>query len=81
MANKIISENLNVRDLESVYKNENIEKIHKIKKKSNSEYSYVENMMCEKLGTKVKINNNKINISFSNVNDLNRILEILNINE
>ncbi|MBO5376265.1 MAG: ParB/RepB/Spo0J family partition protein [Bacilli bacterium] len=81
LANKIISENLNVRDLESVSKNENIEKIHKIKKKSNSEYSYVENMMCEKLGTKVKINNNKINISFSNVNDLNRILEILNINE
>ena len=81
LANKIISENLNVRDLESVSKNENIEKIHKIKKKSNSEYSYVENMMCERLGTKVKINNNKINISFSNVNDLNRILEILNINE
>lgn len=81
LANKIISDNLNVRDLESVSKNENIEKIHKIKKKSNTEYSYVENIMCEKLGTKVKINNNKINISFSNVNDLNRILEILNINE
>ena len=81
LANKIISDNLNVRDLESVSKNEDIEKTHKIKKKSNAEYSYVENIMCEKLGTKVKINNNKINISFSNVNDLNRILEILNINE
>ena len=81
LANKIISDNLNVRDLESVSKNEDIEKTHKIKKKSNVEYSYVENIMCEKLGTKVKINNNKINISFSNVNDLNRILEILNINE
>jgi len=81
LANKIINENLNVRDLENVSKDESIQKIHKIKKKSSSEYSYVENIMCEKLGTKVKISNNKINISFSNVNDLNRILEIININE
>lgn len=81
LANKIVDENLNVRDLESVSKDNSIEKTHKIKKKRDNEYSYVENMMCEKLGTKVKINNNKINISFSNVNDLNRILEILNINE
>lgn len=81
LANKIINENLNVRDLESVSKDESIEKTHKVIKKSTTEYSYVENVMCEKLGTKVKIRNNKINISFSNVNDLNRILEILNINE
>lgn len=82
LANKIINENLNVRDIENVAKNENIEKVHKIKKKNNNnEYSYIENIICEKLGTKVKIKNNKINISFSNVNDLNRILEILNINE
>ena len=81
LANKIINENLNVRDLENVSKDESIQKTHKIKKKSSSEYSYVENIMCEKLGTKVKIFNNKINISFSNVNDLNRILEIININE
>ena len=81
LANKIINENLNVRDLENVSKDESIQKTHKIKKKSSSEYSYVENIMCEKLGTKVKISNNKINISFSNVNDLNRILEIININE
>ena len=81
LANKIISDNLNVRDLENVSKDDSIEKTHKIKKKVGAEYSYVENVMCEKLGTKVKIRNNKINISFSNVNDLNRILEILNINE
>ena len=37
--------------------------------------------MCEKLGTKVKIGSNKINISFSNANDLSRILEILKISE
>ena len=81
LANKIVNENLNVRELEDVSKDESVAKIHKINKKNNSEYSYIENILCEKLGTKVKINNNKINISFSNINDLNRILEILNINE
>ena len=81
LANKIVNENLNVRELEDVSKDESVAKTHKINKKNNSEYSYIENILCEKLGTKVKINNNKINISFSNINDLNRILEILNINE
>lgn len=81
LANKIVDENLNVRDLENVSKDESVEKNHKIKKRQSTEYSYIENLLCDKLGTKVKINNNKINISFSNINDLNRILEILDINE
>ena len=81
LANKIVNENLNVRDIEDVSKNQEIKKTHKIKPKTNNEYQYVQNMMCEKLGTKVKITSNKINISFNNVNDLNRILEILNISE
>ena len=31
------------------------------------------------LGTKVKVDNKKVSIYFENVNDLNRILEIMNI--
>ena len=82
LANKIVQENLNVRDLENVSKNEDIEKTHKNKPRTaNNEFQYVQNIMCEKLGTKVKISSNKINISFININDLNRILEILNISE
>ena len=81
LANKIIDENLNVRDIEDLSKDETLEKKVKIKKRTNNEYEYVQNIMCEKLGTKVKITSNKINISFNNVNDLNRILEILNISE
>lgn len=82
LANKIVEENLNVRDLENFSKNEEIEKVHKNKPRTtNNEYQYVQNIMCEKLGTKVKISSNKINISFNNINDLNRILEILNISE
>lgn len=37
--------------------------------------------MREKLDTKVKIKDKKIEISFNNEADLNRILEILNIKE
>ncbi len=81
LANKIVDENLNVRDIEDVSKNEDIKKTHKVAPRKNSEYEYIENIMCEKLGTKVKITSNKINISFNNVNDLNRILEILDIRE
>ncbi len=81
LANRIINENLNVRDIEDVSKDESIKKTHKIKVKQNNKYEYVQNTMCEKLGTKVKISSNKISISFTNDNDLNRILEILNIGE
>lgn len=78
LAQRVITEDLNVRKLESiVYDNE--EKEVKTKKSSNNEYKYMENFLKEKLGTNVKINNNKISIKFSNVQDLNRILEIMNI--
>ena len=81
LANRIVSENLNVRDIEELSKNENVQKAHKINKKSNTGYEYVQNYLCEKLGTKVKITSNKLSISFSNESDLNRILELLNISE
>ena len=81
LANKIVNDGLNVRDLEAVSKTTDIHKNHKINRKDDYDYSYVENLICEKLGTKVKVRNNKINISFNNINDLNRILELLNISE
>lgn len=78
LAQRVINEDLSVRKLESlVYDNE--EKEVKTKKNTNNEYKYMENFLKEKLGTNVKINNNKISIKFSNVQDLNRILEIMNI--
>lgn len=81
LANRIVDEGLNVRDLETVSKNKDIVKKHKINRKEDYDYTYVENMMCDKLGTKVKVRNNKIVVSFNNINDLNRILELLNISE
>lgn len=83
LANKIVDENLNVRAIEQASQNPTVEKKHKLKTKvkKESEYKYIEESISEKLGTKVKINNKKILISFTNNNDLNRILEILGVNE
>lgn len=82
LANKIVEQKLNVRDIEEMSKSEEIEKKHKfISKKENSNYNYLENSMSEKLGTKVKIKNKKIEISFTNDKDLERIIEILQIKD
>jgi len=77
---KVIEEGISVRELESLTKEPSITKVHPQKpKKETSEYKYLEEEISEKLGTKVVIKKNKMEISFANNNDLNRILEILNI--
>ena len=81
LSDKIIKENLTVRELEnkvnSAYKR-NVE-IKKRPKNNKTEYKYIEEALEEKLGTKVKILENKIKISYASDVDLNRILDILNI--
>ena len=80
IANRIINEKINVRDIEDLTKNDTIEKKHKLKtKREDSNYVYLENELSEKLGTKIRIKNNKIEISFTNDRDLERIIEILKI--
>ena len=80
LANKVINENLSVRDLE-VLTNESsyVRSTPSSKPRKSKEYKYVEDAMKEKLGTKVAISGNKIKISFVTKEHLNRILEILNI--
>ena len=79
LAEKVISEDLSVRSLESIIYDNNTTKVTKEKEKKTNEYKYIETYLKEKLGTSVKINNNKLLIKFSSVHDLNRILEIMNI--
>ena len=82
LAEKVINEGLSVRQLESLTtSDEKFARTHQIKKTKteSSEYQYLQDELCEKLGTKVKIKKNKIEISFVNGNDLNRLLEIMNI--
>ena len=80
MANDINEKGLTVRDVEA--QSENVPKKHQtIRKQKNNEYTYVQDLLRDKLDTKVKIKDRKIEISFTNTADLNRILEILNIKE
>lgn len=83
LAEKIITEGLSVRQLEEMTTSDtSFKRTHQqIKKQSNklNEYQYVQDELCERLGTKVKIKNNKIEINFVNGSDLNRILEVMNI--
>lgn len=80
LANKVVSENLSVRDLEALADERTyVRTTPTSKPRKSKEYKYVEDAMKEKLGTKVAISGNKIKISFVTKEDLNRILEILNI--
>jgi len=85
LAKKIINEGLSVHEIEEISKDEEIKKRVPItRRERNTDYTNIENelkdivnMISEKLMPKV--DNKKINIYFENVNDLNRILEIMNI--
>lgn len=82
LANRIAKEGLNVRQIEQLATGQEYEKKKSIKRHpSYNEYHYVEEMLCDKLGTKVKVKNNKIEIAFVNENDLNRILEIVGFDQ
>ena len=66
--------------LETLTKEENIVKHNPQKRKEkNTEYLYLQRELSEKLGTKVTIKKNKIEIYFVNDNDLNRLLDYMNI--
>lgn len=80
LATKVIIDNLNVRQVEElVNKVEIIKKNPLLKKPITNEYNYVQNILREKIGTMVKITTKKIEIPFDSSKDLERILEILNI--
>lgn len=81
-AHKIIENKLPVRETEEItIEEERKNKIKKPIKEVNKDYKYVEDLLREKLDTKVKVKDKKIEINFTNVADLNRILEILNVRE
>lgn len=80
LANKVLNENLSVRELEKLTETDAFVRMVPINKpKKSREYKNVEEAMKEKLGTKVSISGNKIKITFVTKEDLNRILEILSI--
>ena len=81
LADQIIRDGMSVRELEIIAQQPTIIKTNpqRSRIKETNEYSYLQNELSEKLGTKVVVRKNKIEISFVNNNDLNRLLEIMNI--
>lgn len=82
MAHQIVENKIPVRRLEEEsHRQDKKNKIERHLNKKNNEYNYVEELLRDKLDTKVRIKDNKMIISFTNSADLNRILEVLNIKE
>ncbi len=80
LARRIVSENLNVRDIEKIVSGKEMIKRKPIKEKeTNPKYEMYERVISDKVGNKVKINKNKVEITFDSLKDLERIMEILNI--
>ena len=80
LANKIKKDNLNVRDIEKIVNNVEVLKRNPVKREEKEpKFHIYENIISDKIGNKVKIKNNKIEISFNTMKDLERIMEIFNI--
>ena len=81
-ANRIVNENLSVRDIESLSRNKEVSRKNPINRvnSNNGEYDYVAQVLSEHFGTKVKVSGKKIEICFSNTEDLDRLLNLMNIN-
>lgn len=82
LANRIVDDNLVVRDIENITGTEEVAKKVKVARKATtSPYKYVEDILRDKFDTKVKVGKTKIEIGFSSSAELNRILEILDIKD
>ena len=79
LATKIVKEGISVRETENLVKENNYTKKVKVVRSNPPMFNIFENAMREKIGTKVKIKSNKIEIPFDSEKDLERILEIINI--
>lgn len=88
LANKIVTEGLNVRTIENITRDIHEQEEKKAIQSNDNifkQYDTInpsriyEDAMREKLGTKVKITNKKIEIPFSSQLELQRILELLDI--
>ena len=80
LATKVVKNNISVRDLESISSNKDIpKKVPVVRQNKGNEYQYIEDELKDILGTKVRVENKKIEIYFDSKVDLTRILDILNV--
>jgi len=81
LAQKVIDDGISVRELETLSREDNIIKKNKIVRTVtlNPRFKIYESVLRDAVGTKVQISKNKISIPFDSDKDLERILEIFNI--
>jgi len=81
LAQKVIDDGISVRELEMLSREDNVIKKNKIVRTItiNPRFKIYESILRDTVGTKVQISKNKISIPFDSDKDLERILEILNI--
>ena len=77
LANKIINEDISVRELEKMAGDERELRKPSVRKESN--YRFFENIVSEKLDSKVRISKNKMEIYFANKDELEKILDKMHI--
>ena len=80
LATRVKEEKLSVRNLEEIASNPQFKRKNTIVRvKEPNPFGYVEEAMTDKIGNRVKIKNKKIIIPFNSEKDLERVLNILNI--
>ena len=81
LAEKVVNNNVSVRELENMVnsKYKRTIEINRRERSNSKEYKYIEEALEDKLGTKVRLSSNKIVVNYTSLNDLNRILEILDV--
>ncbi|MDR1782079.1 MAG: ParB/RepB/Spo0J family partition protein [Bacilli bacterium] len=80
IVDEIVKNKLSVRDVEKlVSTNKEKKKVNNTNKTVSLEIEEIERLLQEKFKTKVNIKNKKIEITYLNNDDLNRLLEILDI--
>ena len=82
LANRVIREDLSVRELENLCREETIVKkkpINRTVKIRPLKYNAYENILRDKLGCKAQVMKDKVIIPFDSDGDLARIFEVLNI--
>ena len=81
LAEKVVNNNVSVRELENMVnsKYKRTVELNRRERSNSKEYKYIEEALEDKLGTKVRLSSNKIVVNYTSLNDLNRILEILDV--
>lgn len=80
LAKRIKEEHMSVRELELIVSNPDYKRKNPIQKvKEENKFGFVEETMTDRIGNRVRIKNKKIIIPFNSEKDLERILEILQI--